>query len=87
MKRGLHVAGEGPARAVWDTPPHPLPLQWDGVGLGTDSLAANPGAWPALASPHLLWVCVLCMWGGAGDLRWLHRASLDCGLWPVLGER
>lgn len=65
----------------------PPPLQWDGVGLGTDPPAAKPGAWSALASPHLLWVCVLCTLGGAGDLRWLHRGSLDCGLWLVLGGK
>ena len=81
MKRGLHVAGEGPARAVWDTPPHPLPLQWDGVGLGTDPPAAKRG-------PGLRWRVPICsgsvssvcgvglvISGGFTERPWI----VDCG--------
>ena len=74
MRPGLHPRGGTSQSCLGHTPstprtPPPPPLQWDGVGLGTDPPAAKPGSWSALECPHLLWACVLCTRGGAADLR------------------
>lgn len=83
MRRGPHVTREGPARAVWDTPPPPraAAVGWSGLG----DRPASSQAWGLVCpgeSPSALGLCPLYVgWG------WLYQVASQSvpGLWTVAG--